>query len=240
MTLVCVMRWRRQCECGVKNRWQARWNEMGRHPKFLTQGTSSLQFTSDIHEHRALRALVSIRPFQVRIKMRRHQARWSRSLLLDLPDLGQRLGTLTPCLLVLGVWPFHYTGSQRRQESGSRPPRAPLHRTYGTRGEGDDNVPDGVEVWELVPHDAVARELVDEPARHAEEEEGHAASYHVPLGPGSAPANGNFRSECVGGCGDSVLQALQNSDRVKFTSNECCVVISRFVPEQNLNLIFRG
>ncbi len=48
---------------------------------------------------------------KVRIRMRKHQARGLMSLLQDLPDLGQRLGTLTPCLLILGVCPSHYTGS---------------------------------------------------------------------------------------------------------------------------------
>ncbi len=46
---------------------------------------------------------MSIWLFQVRIEMRRHQARGLRSLLPDLPDLGQRLGTLALCLLILGV-----------------------------------------------------------------------------------------------------------------------------------------
>ena len=51
---------------------------------------------------------MSVWPFQVRIETRKHQARGPRSLPQDLPDLGQRLGTLTPCLLILGVWPFHH------------------------------------------------------------------------------------------------------------------------------------
>ncbi len=41
---------------------------------------------------------MSVWAFQVRIPMRRYQARGLKSLPLDLPDLGQRLGTLTPCL----------------------------------------------------------------------------------------------------------------------------------------------
>ncbi len=50
-------------------------------------------------------------PFWVRINevCLVHLARGPRSLPLDLPDLGQRFGTLTPCLLILGVWPFHHT-----------------------------------------------------------------------------------------------------------------------------------
>ncbi len=45
--------------------------------------------------------------------MSKHQARGLRSLPQDLPDLGQRLGTLTPC--PLGVWPFHYTGTAKSE-----------------------------------------------------------------------------------------------------------------------------
>ncbi len=50
-----------------------------------------------------------VKQFLVRIELR-HWGRGPRSLLPDLPDLGQRLETLTPCLLILGVWPFHDTG----------------------------------------------------------------------------------------------------------------------------------
>ena len=83
---------------------------MGRHSTFLIWTASSFQLTCDISWYRALRALISVWPFQVRIEMRRYQARGLRSLPLDLPDLGQMFDTLTPCLLSLGVWPFHYTG----------------------------------------------------------------------------------------------------------------------------------
>ncbi len=90
------------------------WNDMGRHPKFLTPGASSFQLVHDISWHRALRALIGVWPFQVTIEMR-HQARGPRSLPPDLPDLGHRIGTLTPCLLILTVWPFRYTATSSKQ-----------------------------------------------------------------------------------------------------------------------------
>ncbi len=89
-----------------------RCNDMGRHINFLTRGASSFQLTCDVSWHMSLRALMSIWPIQARIKMRRHQARDPRSLLPDLPDFGWRLGTLTLCLLILGVRPLHHTGSE--------------------------------------------------------------------------------------------------------------------------------
>ncbi len=64
------------------------------------------QLICDICWHRALRSLMRVWPSQVRYKMWRHQATGPRSLLPELPDLGQRFGTLTPCLLILGVWPY--------------------------------------------------------------------------------------------------------------------------------------
>ena len=88
---------------------------MRRHPKFLTWGA-----------------------FQVRIEMKRHNARGPMSLPLDLPDIGQRLGTLTPCLRILGVWPFHYTAEDRTSEALRAPddleaPRALLLLPAGPR-----------------------------------------------------------------------------------------------------------
>ncbi len=52
--------------------------------------------------------------------MKRHQAIGPKSLPLDLPDLGQRLGTLTPCLLNLGVWPHHYAGACELNSTSTR------------------------------------------------------------------------------------------------------------------------
>ncbi len=66
--------------------------------------------------------------FQVRIKMRRHQARGIRSLPPDLPDLGWRLGTFASCLLILGVWPFHYTGKPKHHEAQG--PCFPMDTTH--------------------------------------------------------------------------------------------------------------
>ncbi len=51
--------------------------------------------------------------------MRSHQARGPRSLPLDLPDLRQRLGTLTLCLLILAVWLFRYTGDESKGGLGA-------------------------------------------------------------------------------------------------------------------------
>ncbi len=104
--------------------------------------------------HGALCALMSVWPFQVRIKMRRHQAGGLRSLLLDLPDLGQRFGTLTSCLLISGDWLFRYTSTTfdpvhawggrmstlhldrgSRRVSVSAPPRpCPSPRRWGRAG----------------------------------------------------------------------------------------------------------
>ncbi len=47
-------------------------------------------------------------------EMRRHEARGPRSLQLDLLDLWKRLGTLTPCLLILGVWLYCDPGAYRQ------------------------------------------------------------------------------------------------------------------------------
>ncbi len=59
---------------------------------------------------------MSILPFQVIIEVRRYQARGPRSL-----PLGQRLGTPTPCLLMLGVLPFHYTGRDDMEVTRTSP-----------------------------------------------------------------------------------------------------------------------
>ncbi len=67
------LRWRPRCYRTRVD--ESRWDEMGRYPKVLKWGASSFQLTNDISWHRPLRALVSISPFQVRIEMRRHQAR---------------------------------------------------------------------------------------------------------------------------------------------------------------------
>ncbi len=53
--------------------------------------------------------------FQVRIEIRRHEVRGPSSLLLDLLDLRQRFGTLTPCLLIADV--FRCTGAKTSVDS---------------------------------------------------------------------------------------------------------------------------
>ncbi len=66
-----------------------RWNEIGRHPKFLTRGAFSFQLAHDISWHSLLEPQMSVwlPVFQIGIEMRRGP----RSLPLDLLDLGTGL-----------------------------------------------------------------------------------------------------------------------------------------------------
>ncbi len=175
------------------------------------------RLTCDISWHRPLEALMSIWPFHVRIKMRRHQARGPRSLQLDLPDLGQRLGSLTPRLLISGIWPFHWTGCMV------------VTRSESVHGDSSLTAPKcGSSVMIVTAHLVTEREPRHRPGAHRVRQA--FCSGTVQVHGHDVPCASSLQSQCIGHCipaqvNGCCIPTQVNGPCISVQVNGCCIPV---------------